>query len=99
MPGKMTARAAITLLSLAALPAAGEVRAAFAFKLADGTGALPLSWPSLTWDASAGELYAVDSSAGIVRIFNRNGVSTFSFGDDSAIGAIEGVAPQPGGDL
>lgn len=84
---------------LVALPAMADVRSAFAYKLSDGTAALPLSWPSLTWDAEAGELYALDASAGIVRIFNQSGISVFSFGDDSALGTIEGVAPLPSGDL
>jgi hypothetical protein len=96
----MKARLAISLVLVAsAVPAAAEVRSAFAYKLSDGTAALPLSWPSLTWDPAASELYAIDSSAGVVRIFNWNGVSIFSFGDDSALGSIEGVAPLPDGDL
>jgi hypothetical protein len=96
----MNARLAIALVLIAsALPAAAEVRSAFAYKLSDGTATLPLSWPSLTWDPAAGELYAIDSSAGVVRIFNWNGVSIFSFGDDSALGSIEGVAPLPDGEL
>jgi hypothetical protein len=97
---EMNARLAITLaLFAAALPAAAEVRSAFAYKLSDGTATLPLSWPTLTWDPAAGELYALDSSAGVVRIFNWNGISIFSFGDDSALGSIEGVAPLPDGDM
>ena len=96
----MLPRTLIALFALTAtLPAAAEVRSAFAYRLSDASGVLPLSWPQLTWDAAAGELYVVDSSAGIVGIFNFNGISVFSFGDDSALGTVEGVAPLPGGDL
>ncbi|HUJ25224.1 MAG TPA: hypothetical protein VLW85_04345 [Myxococcales bacterium] len=79
--------------------ARAEVRTAFAYRLADSGGTLPLSWAALTWDASAGELYALDTSNGTVDIFNSNGMSVYSFGNDAELGAILAVAPLPGGDI
>jgi hypothetical protein len=35
----------------------------------------------------------------MVGIFNFNGMSIFSFGDDSSLGSVEGVAPLASGDL
>jgi hypothetical protein len=90
---------AMLLTLVAAMPAAAEVRSAFAFRLADSGGPLALSWPSLSWDPGAGELYAIDASAGIVDIFNGSGMAVFAFGDDSALGSIEGIAPLANGDL
>jgi hypothetical protein len=84
---------------MTALVATAALRTAFAFHLADSGGPLPLSWPSLTWDAAAGELYAVDRSAGAIDIFNRSGMLVFAFGDDSALGVVEGVAPLDNGEI
>jgi len=96
----MLPRNLIALFAFAtALPAAADLRSAFAYRLSDAAGVLPLSWPSLTWDPAAGELYVVDSSAGMVGIFNFNGMSVFTFGDDSSLGSVEGVAPLASGDL
>jgi hypothetical protein len=75
------------------------VRSAFAFKLADSGGALPLSWASLTWDGSANELYVVDSSNGAIDIFNANGMSIYSFGNDAELGTPLGIAPLANGDM
>jgi len=84
---------------MSALLAAATLRTAFAFSLADSGGALALSWPTLSWDPAASEVYAVDKSAGVVDIFNQSGMLVFSFGDDSALGVVEGVAPLDDGEI
>jgi len=88
---------AASLISAAA-PAA-EVRSAFAYRLADSTGSLPLSWAALTWDSTASELYVVDLSNGAIDIFNANGMSVYSFGNDSEVGTVLAIAPLPSGDM
>ena len=91
----------LSLLAAAAFarPATAGMRTAFAYRLSDSTGELPLNWAALNWDALSGELYVIDSSNGVVDVFNDNGMQVFAFGDDSNLGAVMGVAALPGGDL
>lgn len=91
----------LSVLAAAAFsrPAAAELRSVFAYRLSDTTGALPLSWTPLAWDATAGELYVIDSGTGLVDVFNENGMNVFVFGDDTALATLAGVAPLADGDL
>ena len=89
----------LTVAAAFAPAARAEVRTAFAYRLADSAGTIPLSWATLTWDPAASELYALDYSNGTVDIFNTNGMSVYSFGNDAELGSILSVAPLPGGDI
>jgi len=90
-----------SLVAAAALcmPAAAGVRSAFAYTLSSDAGAMPLSWSSLNWDAAAGELYVVDSSEGVVDVFNESGMAVYAFGNDSDLGSVEGAVPLESGQL
>ena len=98
---RSTRQLLLALLAAAtvARPASAGLRSAFAYRLSDANGELPLNWVTLSWDAVAGELYVVDSSNALVQIFNDAGMQVFTFGDDSALGTVTGIAALPGGDL
>ncbi len=87
------------LLMASALPAQAGVRASFAYTLAEGSGPMALSWPSLTWEPRSGELYVVDHSGGVIGVFNDSGMQVFSFGDDVAVGTPSGVVATENGEL
>lgn len=99
--GWKRAVAAVAAAALLVVPAA-RARAAtgtYLFSLADANGPLPLSWVRLAQDPQAHETFVLDPSAGVVHVFNRSGMETFSFGDDEALGSVTDVAVLDGGDL
>jgi hypothetical protein len=99
------ARAARAALVVAALAAAGVARAgeqldaAYLFRLADVSGAIPMSWAGLSYDRAARELYVNDRGAGQVRVFRDSGMQVQAFGGDEAFGTILDVAVAADGDL
>jgi hypothetical protein len=90
--------AAVALLVLAASPARA-VQLSFLYTLSDPNGPIPASWVRLAHDPQAHETFVLDSSEGTVRVFNRAGMETYSFGDDEAIGSATDIAVLEGGDL
>lgn len=98
------AAAAAALLALAATPARAEEQAPtvdglFLYALSDANGTIPASWVRLAHDARAHETFFLDPSEGVVRVFNRSGIETFSFGDDEALGALNDLAVLDDGQL
>jgi hypothetical protein len=94
-------RAALTAAAIAGATAArdasADVKAEYAWNLADTTGALRTSGVSLSWDRHGKELFVVDG--GVVRVFSRTGMEIFSFGDDAQLGHVMSVAALEDGDL
>jgi DNA-binding beta-propeller fold protein YncE len=90
---------ALLATSVVATAAFAGMHTAFAYRLSDPGGELELRWASLSWDPAAGELYVVDSSNGMVSVFNDAGMQIYSFGDDAALGNVLGVVALPNGEL
>lgn len=90
---------AIAAVFAVASVASAGMRTSFAYRLSDPNGELDLKWASLSWDPAAGELYVVDSSSGMVGVFNDAGMQIYSFGDDAALGNVLGVVALPTGEL
>ncbi len=90
--------AAVAVVALSA-PPARALELSFLFALSDANGPLPVSWVRLAHDATAHETFVLDPSEGIVRVFNKAGMETYSFGDDAALGPVNDVAVLEGGDL
>jgi hypothetical protein len=82
--------------SLAATQATGFA-ASYAFTLSSLTGRIASGWLELSYDPQAQEIYTV--SGGMVRVFNRVGLEIYAFGQNEALGGIEGVAVLDDGDL
>jgi hypothetical protein len=83
-----------TVLSLAAPTG---FRLEYRYNLATVAGDVHTSAATVSWDGHAGELYVV--GYGQVRVFNGSGMEVFRFGDDTALGAIYGVAALEDGEL
>jgi outer membrane protein assembly factor BamB len=92
------ALAAVVTLALMVAPAhAAEL--SFLYALSDANGPVPTSWVRLAHDAEANETFVVDPAEGIVRVFNRAGMETYSFGDDETLGTVVDLGVLDGGDL
>ncbi len=81
---------------LAAVQATGFA-ASYAYTLSSLTGRIASGWLELSYDPQAHEIYTV--SGGMVRVFNRAGLEIYAFGQNEALGGIEGVAVLDDGDL
>ncbi len=88
----------VTLLGAAASPAADYAfKLAYDHNLSTPSGRIRTGSVLLSYDAYAGEVYVI--GYGLVRIFNRAGMEVFSFGEDTDVGSIRGVAALENGDL
>lgn len=84
---------------VAAAPAsrAAGMTSSFLYTLEDPASRRSFGWASLTFDSNASEVFLV--SGGVVDIFNDNGLATYAFGDDTALGQPIGVAALENGEL
>lgn len=82
-----------SLLTAAPLP----IEARFEHSLSASDGVLPISGANLAWEPVRDELFA--TSAGLVRIFNAQGMQVFEFGEEPEVGGILSVGPLAHGDL
>jgi DNA-binding beta-propeller fold protein YncE len=85
-------------LALVALPARA-LDSSFLYALSDTNGPIPANWVRLAHDPQAHELFVFDPAQGTVRVFNRAGMETYSFGDDEALGSISDIAVLEGGEV
>ncbi len=69
------------------------------YDLADAQGTLRLDWPPIAYDATAQEVYAVNTGDNVVHVLDNHGMETFTFGDSGALGGLISVAPLLSGDL
>lgn len=82
-------------------PASGRpttVTPTYLYDLAALDGPIPMSWALLAYDRAQRELFVIAPAEG-VRVFNRNGVEVFRFGDDGELGWVRGIAVVENGDL
>jgi hypothetical protein len=92
--------AALALAAIALAPApARALEATFLYALSDTNGPVATSWVRLAHDPRAHEIFVLDPADGIVHVFNRAGMETFSFGDDEAVGAVADLAVLEGGEV
>jgi DNA-binding beta-propeller fold protein YncE len=89
----------VLLLIAFSSPAMGVVKGAYLYNLSNFTGPVPCSWAGITFDSVTNEVYVVDISEKLVRIFNESGMEIYSFGDDGALGNIYDVAVAGNGDI
>lgn len=78
-------------------PASAGVNSTFLFSLANFHGKLPYNDVRVRVDRAHDEVYVVER--GIVRVFNRNGMEFFWFGDSPELGSIYDLAVDEKGDL
>ncbi len=91
--------AALAALAVVAASPARAVELSFLYTLSDANGPMRSSWVRLAHDPQAHETFVLDPSEGVVHVFNRSGMETFSFGDDESLGSVTDVGVLDGGDL
>lgn len=74
-----------------------EVTTSFLYKLSDFGGPIPFNEVGIFVDEVNNEIYVTDQGA--VRVFNKNGMEIFSFGDDGSLGAIIGTVVDNKGNI
>lgn len=90
--------AALGLAFVAAAPTSSRaLELGYLYELSDTTGPIRESPGDLWYDREHGEIFVV--GFGVVRVFNRTGMETFSFRVDPALGQPMSVAQLDSGDL
>ena len=65
------------------ISAGAAAKGAYIFNLSGFTGPVPFNWVQFSVDPERNEIYICDTSEGMVRIFNENGMEIYGFtGDD-----------------
>lgn len=81
------------------VPKDKAVQFEYLYNLADVTGAVGSTFATLAYDGATQETFVVNAKDRSVRIFNQQGMQSFLFGDDEALGRVRQVLPLPNGDL
>jgi hypothetical protein len=89
--------AALMLLGFFPFRGAAEVNSAFLYSLANFHGKLPYNDVRIRLDRVHDEAYVVER--GIVRVFDKNGMEFYWFGDNPELGAIYDLAVDERGDI
>jgi len=76
-----------------------QLKASFQYLLSDFSGPVPSQWARLDFDPRQQEIYTFNPYLNEVRIFNRQGMSVFAFGEDGEIVAANDVAAGEDGDI
>jgi hypothetical protein len=84
----------ITLFSV--VEAAG-VKGSFVYRLSGFSGAVPYNWARVFVDRERNESYVLYQST--IRVFDKNGMEVYSFGDDLNLGAVVDAATEKDGNF
>jgi hypothetical protein len=84
----------ITLFSV--VEAAG-VKGSFVYRLSGFSGAVPYNWARVFVDRERNESYVLYQST--IRVFDKNGMEIYSFGDDLNLGAVVDAATEKDGNF
>lgn len=76
---------------------ASGVKGSFAYRLSSFSGAVPFNWARVFIDRDKDETYVLYQST--IRIFDKNGMEIYSFGDDLNLGAIVDAATDKDGNI
>jgi hypothetical protein len=71
----------------------------FLYHLSDFSGRIPINFATFSVDQQRNEIYVVDLSAGLVRIFNDRGMEIYHFGDNGDLGEVFDVAVKEDGNI
>jgi hypothetical protein len=76
----------ILIYASAYVPDAAAVTGSFLYKLSNFTGPIPYNWSKVFIDKSQKETYVLYQN--IIRVFDKNGMEIYRFGEDLNIGGI-----------
>jgi hypothetical protein len=89
--------AALCICTFSVTEAASSIRGSFVYRLSSFSGAVPYNWSRVFIDKSRDEAYVLYQST--IRIFDKNGMEVYSFGDDLNLGAIVDAAVEKSGNI
>lgn len=79
--------------------ALAAVETSFLYRLSNFSGPIPYSWFNLSVDEARGEIYVADPKERDIRVFNREGMEIYRFGDDGRLGTVMDVAVKEDGSI
>lgn len=91
--------AAIGLAAALVSPAQAGVKASYLYNFSNLEGVVATDWAALTLEQESGEVLVLDSSNSTVAVYDRHGMESYTFGEDSELGIVSAVAAMEGGDL
>ncbi len=87
------------VLGAGSIDLAAAVNTSFLYTLSNFSGPVPYNWASIFVDEARNEIYVVDPREGDVRIFDKNGMEVYRFGDDGGLGMVVGVVVKKDGSI
>ena len=78
---------------------ATAVETSFLYTLSNFSGPVPYNWTSIFADRAKDEIYVVDSRKIDIRIFDKNGMEIYHFGDGGSLGTVIDVVVKEDGDI
>lgn len=76
-----------------------ELKASFQYLLSNFSGPVPSQWARLAFDPQQGEIYTLNPGVNEVRIYNRQGMEIFAFGDTGDIVSAVDIAAGNRGNI
>lgn len=89
--------AVLCICTFSVTEAASSVKGSFVYRLSSFSGTVPYNWARVFVDKGKDETYVLYQSS--IRIFDKNGMEVFSFGDDLNLGAIVDAAADKDGNI
>ncbi len=87
------------LLGLASSQVMAGVQTSFQYYLANFSGPLPYNWAKIHFAEGRNEIIAIDTRNNDIRIFDRNGMEVYRFGDDGSLGTIADAVIKSNGEV
>ncbi len=71
----------------------------FLYTLSNFSGPVPYNWANIFVDKARNEIYVVDPREKDVRVFNKDGMEIYRFGDDGSLGTVVAVVVKKDGSI
>jgi len=88
------------LFILAPVLAAADIKGeSYAYNLANFNGVIHSQWANIYVDKERHETYVVDTTTRDIKIFDKNGMETYVFGDDGSLGYVSDITVDKDGNI
>ena len=87
------------LFGVASSQVMAGVQTSFQYYLANFSGPLPYNWAKIHFAEGRNEIIAIDTRNNDIRIFDRNGMEVYRFGDDGSLGTITDAVIKSNGEV
>lgn len=78
---------------------AAAIETSFLYSLSNFNGLVQSNWANISVDEERNEIYVVDPEKKDVRIFDKNGMEVYRFGDDGSLGTVLDVTVKKDGSI